>query len=170
MVFYKRYIFLYRETLFLVSLSKAYILLRVLLSSHDQCLLHATRPEDQGSRSSGARWSSKALVGCSSVAQLRDMAVSQLPKRCQRLCTIRKQVESARIISSDNNLATLHQMVHPVGFHPECRGNLRHRARAGDAPGSRPPIAMQTPVPQANSLDRTGEHTRPLGRAKPLQR
>jgi hypothetical protein len=56
-----------------------------------------------------------------------------------------------------------------MGVAPPGRGNLRDRQGTWDASGPGPPVAMQTPGPQANSSDRTGEHTRPLGRAKPLR-
>ena len=60
-------------------------------------------------------------------------------------------------------------MVYPVGFDPHGRGNLRDRQGTGDASGPGSPVAMQTPVPQANRSDRACEHPRPLGRAKPLR-
>src|SRR4029077_12828195 len=99
---------------------------------------------------------------------LPDVAVSQLPKRCQRLGPVRKQVEAARLISADDDPAAADQMVHPVGFDPHGGGNLRDRQGARDASGTGPPVAMQTPVPQANRSDRAGEDLWPLGSAKPL--
>ena len=66
-------------------------------------------------------------MGCPSVVQLSDMAVSQLPKRFQRLGPVRKQVESARLIPADHDPASADQMVHPVGFDPYGRGNLWDR-------------------------------------------
>ena len=61
-------------------------------------------------------------------------------------------------------------MVYPVGFDPQGRGQLRHGQEPGHAPRAGPAVAMQTPVPQANRLDRAGEHPGPLGRAKPFRR
>ena len=79
-------------------------------------------------------------MGYPSVAQLSEMAVSQLPKRFQCFGPIRKQIESARFIPADHDPAAADQMVHPVRFDPHCRGNLRDRRSAarvgGGVPGS----------------------------------
>jgi len=108
-------------------------------------------------------------VGYPSVAQLSDMAVSQLPKRFQRFGPIRKQVESAHLIPADHDPASADQMVHPVRFDPYCRGNLRDRQGARNASGAGSPVAMETPVPQSNSSYSTFKYTGSLRRAKPFR-
>ena len=105
-----------------------------------------------------------------SVPQFADLAVSQLTKCLQGLRTVRKKVEAACLISTDDDPAPADQMIYPVGFDPHGRGQLRHGEAPGDAPGTRPAVAMQASVPQANRLDRAGQHTGPLRGAKPLRR
>src|SRR5712691_3739288 len=110
---------LYRKVFFLSSLRIAHVLLRVLPSCPDTCAPQRHTPGRPGQpHSPGSLWSPKARGGCPSVAQLGDMAVSQLPKRCQRLGPVRKQVEAARLISADHDPASADQMVHAVGFDP----------------------------------------------------
>src|SRR5713101_9511887 len=146
------------------------MLLRVMPCYHDTFAPQSSMPGRPGQQQSpGARWSPKTRVGYPSVAQRSDMAVSQLPKRFQRLGPLRKQVESARLIPADHDPASADQMVHPVRFDPYCRGNLRDRQGARNASGAGSPVAMETPVPQPNSSYSTFKHTGALRRAKPFR-
>ena len=155
---------------FLCSLILAPMLLRVMPRCHDTFAPPCAAPGRPGPQQSpGARWSPKARVGYPSVAQRSDMAVSQLPKRFQRFGPIRKQVESARLIPADHDPAAADQMVHPVRFDPHCRGNLRDRQGARNASGAWSLVAMETPVPQANSSYSTFKYTGSLRRAKPFR-
>ena len=92
-------------------------------------------------------WPAEAHLALPSVPQCADLAVSQLTKCLQGLRTVRKQVEAACLISTDDDPAPADQMIQPVSFDPHGRGQLRHGEAPGDAPGTRPAVAMQAPVP-----------------------
>src|SRR5215510_106267 len=92
-------------------------------------------------------WPAEARIAFPSVPQFADLAVSQLTKCLQGLRTVRKQVKAACLIPTDDDPAPADQMIQPVSFDPHGRGQLRHGEAPGDAPGTRPAVAMQAPVP-----------------------
>ena len=122
-----------------------------------------TCPEDQASRSLLAPAGLQGPRGLPSVAQLHDMAVSQLPKRFQRLGPIRKQGESA--LRADNNPATPDQMVTQWGL-PQGHGNLRDRQER-EASWSRLGWRCRRPCRRQIGLDRTGEDRGRWGERNP---
>src|SRR4030095_9271657 len=103
-------------------------------------------------------WPAEAHMALPSVPQCADLAVSPLTKCLQGLRTVRKQGKAACLIPTDDDPAPADQMIPPVGFAPHGRGQLRHGEAPGDAPGTRPAVAMQAPVPEAKRMGRARPH------------
>ena len=136
----------------------------VLLGHDSSSILHAreTRP-------ASVHWLpliSWGTGGTPSIPELSDLAISELTKRLQRLGSVWKQKEARLLIPFHSDAAAAYQMVYPMGFDAHCCGNLRNRQRTRYPSWARPPVAMQSAMPQANQLHRAGEQLRVLRRAK----
>src|SRR5262247_199805 len=100
---------------------------------------------------------------------MRDVPMLQPTKVFERFRTIRKEVQLRGRITGDEDLPPTDQVIHPVRFDAERRGELgdgqppRHMARTWA------PVAVEAPVLEANGLDHTGQYARALGRPKPLR-
>src|SRR5262249_55998155 len=71
-------------------------------------------------------WPAEAHLALPSVPQCADLAVSQLTKCLQGLRTVRKQVEAACLISTDDDPAPADQIIHPPTFDPHPPPHLPH--------------------------------------------
>src|SRR6267143_474614 len=115
--------------------------------------------------STGCRCSPGAR-GTPSIPDLGDLAISELPKRLQRLGPVWKQIETRLFIPFHPDAAAAYQMIDPMGFDTYRCGNLRNRQGARYPSWAGPPVAMQSAMPQAHQLHRAGEQLRALRRAK----
>src|SRR5215467_12712471 len=102
--------------------------------------------------STGCRCSPGARGRTPSRPELGALAVAELPKRLQRLGPVWKQIEARLIIPCHPDAAAADQMIDPMGFDTHCGSNLRNRQGARYLSWARPPVAMQSTMPQTNQL------------------